>query len=434
MTLNKFLGFARSLKSALSRTAPSLSLMFGGRQYSGGKELNFKDAVSKGYKGLVWVYRCVNAYGDAIGSVPWKAYRLVDGHEVPVPGHDLEKLLNNPNKFTTRQEFMSTFCCYLLLHGNVYMEIVYVQGKPFQLFHIRPDFVTPRPDPMLYVKDYEVKIGNKQPIYFAPNECIHFKLVDPLNEYVGMSPLTAASRTVELEDSAMKWNLNLFANNAVPGGVLEVPAETLDNQEKHEILNSLEENYTGDGSHRPLVLWGGMKWTRMSLSQTDTDFVVQRRLSKYEICGVFGVPPAMIGANEDPTYSNHSSSRLSFWEDRVIGLLEWIQSKLNNALGPVYNDGVYIKYDISGVPAMRDNFANLVKTAKQLVDMGYNLNSVNHRLNLGMPEVAWGSVAWKPSSMVPVSGPEPIADPSLLTPSEDENPYTGVDEEESEQS
>ena len=430
MTLHrKIIGFARSLKTALSRTAPSLSLLFGNRQYSGNNSLSYKDAVTKGYKGLVWVYRCINAYGDAIGSVPWKAYRLVDGQEVPAPGHPLEKLINNPNKFTTRQEFMSAFCNYLFLHGNVYLEIVFVQGKPYQLFQIRPDFVAPRPDPIHYIKDYEVKIGNKPPIYFEPKECIHFKLIDPLNEYVGMSPLTAASRTVELEDSAIQWNLNLFANNAVPGGVLEVPAQVLDNQEKQEILASLEDNYTGDGSHRPLVLWGGMKWTQMSLSQTDTDFVVQRRLSKYEICGVFGVPPSMIGANEDLKYANHASSRLSFWEDRVSCLLEWIQTKLNNALGPIYNDGVYLKYDISGVPAMRDNFANLAQTAKLLVDRGYDLNSVNQRLNLGMPNVPWGSVSWKPSSLIPVSGQEAIADPAILNPQVDENPYTGLDEE-----
>ena len=204
------------LKQFFKGTPPAVSMMSaimtgrsGTFSFSGkGKSMKLPDAVKEGYGNLVWVYRCVREKGKAVGSVPWVAVRKDrKGEPQPVPGHALEMLMNRPNPYFTRQDYFEAWSVYLDLTGNSYWEIVFVQKKPYHLFMLRPDWVTPKPHPTDYLEGYEFDpgAGAAKKIMLEPNEVLHFKYLDPLNEYVGMSPMAAASRVIETENSAINW-------------------------------------------------------------------------------------------------------------------------------------------------------------------------------------------------------------------------------------
>lgn len=413
----------------IARSAQKLSLLMGGARganpWSATKGVTYREAVEGGYKGIVWVYRCVKIIGESVGSVPWKVYQMnPDGTTGKVlNGHPLEKLIKRPNPWTDRKQFFETWSASLDLSGNCYWEIVPVQGKPGQLFTIRPDWMSPIPDPVDYVKGYKFDPGgNVKPEFFEPKDIIHFKFVDPLNEFVGMSPLTAAARTLETEHAAISWNKTIFDNSAVPNGVLSVPAATMLQEDKEALQQQLETEFTRDNLNRPMVLWGGMEWKQLALSHSDMSFLEQRRLNKYEICAVYGVPPPVVGANEDPTYSNWGVARLSLWEDTVIPRLDWLQTRLNNTLVPYYGSNIELRYDVASVPALREAFTQKVKTGELLWKMGYPINAVNRVLGLGFEDVPWGDTTWMPSSMVPVMTPN-IEEPREEVEEEDDDPY-----------
>ena len=395
--------------------------------FGSGKNISYGAATKEGYKRLIWVYRCINALGEAVGSVPWKSYRRMSNQQVePLEiNHPLAQLIENPNPQEGRKEFLTKYMIHLSLSGNSYWEVVFANGKPYQLFGIRPDWMEPAPDPKLYLKGYNLDThqgGLK--IFFKPEEILHFKYADPTNEYVGMSPLQSAARTLMAENSAVAWNQTIFDNSAVPSGVLTVPSQLLKVEQKQELRKALRAEFTRENLNSPMILWGGMTWEKMGLTQHDMDFLQQRSLNKYEICAVFGVPPQIVGAQENPTYANYGTARLSFWEDTIIGILDWLKGKINQRLSPYFGPDVFINYDLSSVPAMRKSFANTIDMADKLYGMGVPFNEINRRLNMGFNDLPWGDAWWAPATLIPVTGA-----PSESLPMKEENattnPYTG---------
>jgi len=412
--------------SAKSKIASVLSAVFGGRVGSGiFSDFTFREATEKGFRSQVWVYRCITELGQAVGSIPWKVVYVEDsGVKVPLSRHPLEKLLNNPNPNQDRSEFFATWIAHLSLAGNAYWEKTFVvdritgTSRPVvkTLYHVRPDWIAPIPDPVSFIKGYEFRTRDGKMEKLKPFEITHFRYVDPMNPYVGVSPMSAAARTIEIEDAAVRWNKAILDNYAVPGGILNVPGQGVVAEERKEIQEEIEREFTGENRHRPMILWGGMTWEQLSLSPKDMEFLEQRKINKYEICSILGVPPQIIGANEDPTYSNYSVARLSFWEDTIIPLLDWLQTKINGHLAIYWGENIRAEYDISNVPAFRDSFAQLVTTAKTLFDMSYPINLVNKRLGLGLEDVPWGNVAWMPLNLVPVSTSEAPPTPPEESP------------------
>ena len=417
-------------ENTTARTPGILSAFFSARGATGslfGKSFTFQRAVKSGYKDLVWVYRCVAKKGEAVGSVPWKVFRKASAttDREYLPEHPFQKLIDRPNRYTDRTQFFIQWISDLDLGGNNYLEITREgkTGPPIGLWRLRPDWMTPRPGKDVFLQDYKFDSGSGKPVYFDPEEIMHMKYVDPLDPYVGMSVIQAAARTILTENAAIGWNKSILDNSGVPNGILKVPAQTMLNQDKEELQENIEEEFTGENRHRPMILWGGMEWESMALTQKDMDFLEQRRLNKYEICSVFGVPPQVVGALENPTYSNYGTARLSFWEDTIVPLLDWLKAHLNYRLAPLYGPDIEIDYDVSRVPAMREAFRELVDTAKKLHDMHYPLNMIGERLGLGLDAVPWGDVAWLPQNLVPtLPVPDGVSTPQEEPPDEDTRP------------
>lgn len=390
-----------------ARTPEAISAVF---QSSGGTGLfsgrfSFKRAVSQGYKDLVWVNRCISKKADSVASVPWVAFRKEKGSNEykPLDSHPIIELIEQPNRFMGKREMFSHWMTDLDLGGNSYWELVTnTQKRPIGLWRIRPDWMKPIPGERgNFLQRYELQYGT-QKIPFKIDEIIHMKYIDPVDPFVGMSLITAASRTIETENAAIGWNKTILDNSGVPNGVLKVPVEAIEHQERSQITESIEEEFTDEKRHRPLVLWGGLDWEPMSMSQKDMDFMSQRKMNKWEICSVLGVPAQVVGADPEAKYANYQTARLSFWEDTIVLLLDWIRTVINTRIVPLYgDDSLYVSYDLSEVPAMREAFTEKIKSAVDLWRMGFPINAINERLALGMPQVDWGDVAWMPMNLVP---------------------------------
>lgn len=432
-TLNRFRSVWNAIKAAPAAAAggtvmSTVSAMFNTKTYAfqGQTNIPFIEAVNQGYRGLVWVYRCIKEIGEAVGSVNWVvAKRMRDGslEYIRDPKHPLKVLLDQPNQFQDSAEFFEAWAIYLSLSGNAYWNVIAVGNpqRPFQLFHVRPDWMCPIPDPVTFISGYQLdnKAGVKKT--YKPNEVLHFKYLDPTDPYVGMSPLTALRRTMQTENSAITWNKTIFDNMAVPGGVLTVPAQVMTIETRDRLQEDLQAQFSGENKDKPLILWGGMDWKQMGMNVKDLDFASLKTINKFEICAGLGVPPGIVGANEDPTYSNIGVERMAFWEDTIITMVSWLQRRLNRSVAPAFGEDLVILADYSHVPAMREIMTQKVGQAKVLVNMGFPLNAVNQKLNLGFDAVPWGDVWWAPMNMAPISGPEAaiLADPNSPPPPSD---------------
>jgi HK97 family phage portal protein len=422
ITAGKRFGLAWKAAGQTGTVAQAFSAFFGVKRgaFSAGNNISFIEAVNKGYKGLVWVYRCVKEIGEAVGSVTWLA--MTDdgkGNLTQLPtSHPLSRLLAQPNELQDSAEFFEAWAIYLSLSGSDYWNIVDVDGgRPFKMYHLRPDWMTANPDPVTFISGYTLdnKAGNK--IEFTPKEILHFKYLDPLDPFRGLSPLASAQRTIETENSALLWNKTMFDNSAIPGGVLTVPATTMQTETREKLETDLQSQFGRENMNKPLVLWGGMDWKQMGLSQKDLDFKELKLMNKFEICAALGVPPGIVGANEDPTYSNFGVERMAMWEDTIIPMVMWLKRKMNMRIAPAFGANIVIVPDFKHVPAMREVFKQKVEMGKSLWQMGWPINAINTRLDLGFDPVAWGDAWWTQMNMIPITSAESALVPGAGLPS-----------------
>lgn len=416
---------ASTLRSPVPKAGPAYGSIFslfnssglGGLFFKSG-EVDFQAAVQMGYKSNVWIYRCLSLVAGSIGSVPWEVYR---GKNRVQPDDPFQRLLDRPNAYQDRKEFFYAASLYLNLGGNDFMEIVSVSDRigknakqvPASLYHIRPDWMRPKvaEDGTILSYTLDNKQGRK-PIEYEPQEILHMMYLDPLDPYYGQSPLQCLGNTLETDAAMTIWNKAVLANYAMPGGVLTVPAALVPD-DRAELKEEIEREFSGENLSKPMVLWGGMEWKQISLSHENMQFTSQREASKTDICAATGVPANLVGAIPDPTYSNFKTSRLAFWEDRIVTELEWFQSKLNMCIAPRFGPEYSVKFNISGVAAFRELFDQKVESGQKLFTMGWPINAINDRLDLGLKPVPWGDSAWLPMSLQPITKSEPMELPLL---------------------
>lgn len=206
---NKLTGIFSGRKAAILSVLFDLRRSMSGSFIGSGNDMTYQKAVDEGYRGQVWTYRCIKAIGEAVGSTEWKAYKPgKSGLGKPIAGHPFADLMNRPNPYMTRSEYFDAWAAHLNLAGCHYSEVVYVKGTgkkavPKFLFPIRPDWVTPVPDAVNFISGYALdpKGTGAKPLKYKPEEVLWMKFFHPLDDYKGLAPITAASRTIAVENS-----------------------------------------------------------------------------------------------------------------------------------------------------------------------------------------------------------------------------------------
>jgi HK97 family phage portal protein len=236
---------------------------------------------------------------------------------------------------------------------------------------------------------------------------------------------------MEIDSAAISWNKALLDNAAVPGGVFKIPVAHMATNQRSELKAAIAEEYTGENRFQAMILWGGVEWTQMGLGPADMQYLNQREVNKYEICGILGVPPMVVGATQDPTYANYEVGRLAWWEDGIIPLLEWIRNKVNAQIAPSFGPNIRIHYDLSRTPAMRKALSEAVASGYKMWQMGWPINAINKRFGLGMDDVPWGDKAYLQINMAPIDELQGPGNPDLDTTPKPPKPNdpAGTDEE-----
>ena len=373
-------------------------------------------AITEGYRAHGIVYICVRRLSACISSVPWLVKRMTPRGEETLPDHPAALLLAKPNPWASLQDVMEATTLDLNLGGNAYW-LILRQGETAQeLYRLRPDRVKPIPDAKTFVSGYEYTIGSQKTTLPVRDDAkgiavVHFKLMDPGNDLLGLSPLQAASRVVDTDNAAIDWNVAALQNQARPAGAL-VAKEKLTQDEYDRLRLMLKEQITGAANARvPLLLEGGLTWQQHGFSPTDMDFLQGRKMSAVEICNIFGVRPEWVGLIE-AKFENARQARRMTWEDTIIPFLDDLASTMDLTLAPLFDGDIYFTTDLSQTPAVTEARSELIGQAKDLWAMGVPFNEVNEELGLGFEPIEGGDVGYLPVMMMPVgSEPKPAGKP-----------------------
>jgi len=377
-------------------------------------DMSVHKATKEGYKISVFVYRAVRTIIQVASAVPWI---VVDKDGEPIDRHPLEVVLKNPNPEFSGQDMIEILIAHLELTGNALWQPVIVRNQIKEIWPVMPDLVRPIPSDVRgeWLKGWDITVDGRHEILPA-NQFIHFQQVDPGNPYWGISPLKAAARTVDTDNEAQDTQKISMQNRGVVDGVF-THESVLTQEQFEEARRQVREKFLDKSRRRePWVLGAGAKWNQMSLTPVEMDFIASRLANLRAIAAAFGLDPWWLGDRTTSTYNNVMEARKALYEDVVIPLLDDVRSTINLKISPMYGD-IEVTYDLSGIPAMREDYGKKVTQAQTLWNMGVPFEQINTRLEMGFDEFRGWSSGYLPMNLLPTGSPraelEEIGDEEL---------------------
>ncbi len=342
------------------------------RFYMGGSTAG-KNVTERSAMQMTAVYSCVRVLSEAVAGLPLHVYKYrSDGGKEKAFTHSLYGLLHDePNPEMTSFVFRETLMTHLLLWGNAYAQIIRNgKGEVIALYPLMPNRMTVDRDSSgkLYYKYYrgsDEAIRNKEyEVILSPGDVLHIPGLG-FDGLVGYSPIAMAKNAIGLAIATEEFGAKFFANGAAPSGVLEHPG-TLKNPDK--VRESW--NATFGGSHnanKVAVLEEGMKYSPISISPEQAQFLETRKFQINEIARIFRVPPHMVGDLEKSSFSNIEQQSLEFVKYTLEPwLVRWEQSMVRSLLTPSEKREYFIKFNVDGL--LRGDYASRMSgyaTARQ---------------------------------------------------------------------
>ena len=349
-------GLFRSRDKPTDRTAgSSYSFFLGGT--ASGKYVTERSAMQ-----MTAVYCCVRILSEAVASLPLQFYRYTDdGGKEKAVDHPLYFLLHDePNPEMTSFIFRETLMTHLLLWGNAYSQIIRNgKGEVVALYPLMPDRMKVDRDEhgRLYyeytVYDSDDVDGRKgtdkvgRTVRLQPHDVLHIPGLG-FDGLVGYSPIAMAKNAIGLAIATEEYGSKFFANGAAPSGVLEHPGTIKD---PSKVRESWQATFGGSGnSNKIAVLEEGMKYTPISISPEQAQFLETRKFQIDEIARIFRVPPHMIGDLEKSSFNNIEQQSLEFvkytldpWVSR------WEQAMVRALLTPDEKKKYFFKFNVDGL-------------------------------------------------------------------------------------
>ena len=358
------------------------------------------------YKQSIAVFRAINAIGTSTAQIP---YVMKDGRRVLKRGPILD-LTIQPNDQMTWFEYIQTIIAHLCIDGNCFILIDEPdsQGIPRALLPIPPRMISPlRGDTLYSLKKWVLKgREGKAPVYFNPDQIIHLQYApDPNDPILGIGPLQPASVTVESDYAASLYNKAMLKSGGLPAGMLRYEGPGRLNEEmKEEVADSWRRTYGGVRSGRRVaVVNKEWTWQQMSASARDMEFGDARVWNLKDIARAFNVPLMYLNELEKTGLGEAGITlyRRLFYEQNIIPLSKQIETAMNTALWSKLSKRLTGTFDTSNLEALREDFNKKCEAGEKLYKIGFPINAINKRLELGIDDVPWGDDWFVPVNMVP---------------------------------
>ena len=343
-------GLFRSRDAPRNSTSGSAYRFFMGSSTSG-KRVNERSAMQ-----MTAVYSCVRILSEAVAGLPLHLYQYTDkSSKEKVVENPLYFLLHDePNTEMTSFVFRETLMTHLLLWGNAYSQIIRNgKGEVVGLYPLMPDRMTVNRDEKgrLYyeymVSSDDAKTLKDGTVRLSPYDVLHIPGLG-FDGLVGYSPIAMAKNAIGLAIAAEEYGSKFYANGATPSGILEYPGTV---KEPDKVRESWNAGFGGSSNaHKIAVLEEGMKYTPISISPNEAQFLETRKFQINEIARIFRVPPHMVGDLEKSSFSNIEQQSLEFVKYTLEPwLVRWEQAMQRSLIPQDDKSKYFIKFNVDGL-------------------------------------------------------------------------------------
>ena len=339
-----------------SRDKPSNATSGSAYRFFMGRSSSGEIVTERSAMQMTAVYCCVRILSEAIAELPLQLYKYnTDGGKERAFDHPLYFLLHDePNPEMTSFVFRETLMTHLLLWGNAYAQIIRNgKGEVVAIYPLMPNHMRVDRDDKgnlyyAYIRNSdEAKTMKEGEVILKPRDILHIPGLG-FDGLVGYSPIAMAKNAIGMAIACEEFGATFFSNGAAPGGVLEHPGVLKDPEKVRDSWNA-----AFGGSHnanKVAVLEEGMKYSPISISPNEAQFLETRKFQIDEIARIFRVPPHMVGDLEKSSFNNMEQMSLEFvkytldpWVSR------WEQSMTRMLLSPEEKKEYFIKFNVDGL-------------------------------------------------------------------------------------
>jgi len=391
-----------------------------------GKPVNERSAMQ-----MTAVYSCVRILAEAVAGLPLHLYKYTDsGGKAKATDHPLYLLLHDePNPEMSSFVFRETLMTHLLLWGNAYAQIIRNgKGEVVALYPLMPNKMTVDRDSngQLYYtyqrSNEEAHTMEGSSVKLKPSDVLHIPGLG-FDGLVGYSPIAMAKNAIGMAIACEEFGAKFFANGAAPSGVLEHPGTIKD---PSRVRDAWQSQFGGSSnSGKVAVLEEGMKYTPISISPEQAQFLETRKFQINEIARIFRVPPHMVGDLEKSSFSNIEQQSLEFVKYTLDPwIIRWEQSMMRVLLSLDEKKEFFIKFNLEGL--LRGDYQSRMNGYSIARQNGWmSANDIRELENLDrIPAEQGGDLYLINGSMLPLGSAGAYAD---INPTETEETETNED-------
>jgi HK97 family phage portal protein len=381
---------------------------FGGSRSTAGISVNQYSAMQ-----VATVMSCVSILAEDVAKLPVHVYRSrKDGGRDIVTEHPVEKLLQSPNGFQSRFEFIEQMQAALLLRGNAYAPIIRDgRGRPTALIPVNPDRVSiyESPDGSVFYMvsrrgPHDMAMLEKLPLMVAAEDMLHVRWLSLDNSLYGASRIALARESIALALSQQELAGKLAANNTNLGGVLQTD-QRLSKEAAERLARDWKAKKAGSRNAGDIaVLEQGLKWQQLGMTAQDAEFILSRNFSVEETARIFRMPPHKLGVAGRGNGSTIEQLDQDYMNNTVSSYLERWEAKIGQTFG-LAEEGLFVEFDISRFlrAALQTRYASY-----RVGIVGMFLTPNEARRAEGLPDVAGGDKLYQPTNVAEL-GFEPTA-------------------------
>jgi len=253
------------------------------------------------------IFACVSLISSTIASLPLVTYQRKGRSRVRATNTDIYKILHdelnvNMSAMTGREAGIA----HILTWGNSFSQIVTNKSgsKVLGIYPQGPDVVRVCKNNSgdLY---YEImqRNSNKVLATLQADEMLHVPGLG-FDGMVGYSPIRVAKTAINTGLRMEKEAERFITRGIRPPGAIKFPAGTKfrDDQDAIKYRNNFKSIHANeDGSEEIMILEDGADWMQLGIDPESAQLLESRKFTRRELCGIYRVPPHMIGDVEAST-------------------------------------------------------------------------------------------------------------------------------------
>lgn len=363
-------------------------------------------------------YSCLVQSAQAFSTLPGKLWTPTPGARGTKPGYRevfrnrLMRMIDRPHPQMSGMEWRERWASVLLDQGDVFVVPVKEKGPdglPRALVIYGRDRISPIRDyPGAPLMGWVLKeTGASDGVVLGLDEVLHWRLPNPYDDVMGLAPKDSLRMALDADFARSVYDKSYYQNGANPSAILKFKMGELDETQRAEVRKTWEEFHQGpQRAGRVAVIGGDWDFSQWSSSQSQSQYIESRKLSREEIAAAFfGFPVEFLNAQENGGLSRagEEMARLKLYENVVFPLARRFEPEFNYGLIERFDRRLVMAFDTRQVPVALVYAKTESEIYERYVTNGIPPNQAIQVLDLSFDPVDGGDIGMFRDNFVPLT-------------------------------